>query len=522
MGGNGMSRHDGHRASSQPAVRKSSAAGHSDGAENQLLAEARRRQPSPSGSGRAMSRQELAEAINAYLYRTARQQANVDETYIGELERGQHRWPSSRYRGALRTILGVSTDAELGFYPKRGGQRSADPPSDSAAELSQNQWRATRRELNRYRADMAKAAVALYSQGLRIPGTNLIASPDQVPIQPIDLDEIELEWASGPHARAIWGVEPDVRACLPLREPLRRFDRYTAAIRYLEPPMLFENRPSYRLLDASLNREGKPRLRFGLSTYFEKLDVCEAVGHEFATAWLSGSRDEDPPAWKDLPFRRSIGDPFDMTVRAINPAITTLTILTRRMGEASFLMHWRDASKVATAGGLYDVIPAGEFQPASIDPGSHADDLCLWRNIVREYSEELLGELEHDGSRGDPLEYEHWPLFRNIRRARAEGRIRGYLLAIGLDALTLAATIPTVVVIDADAFDEIFGAPVVANAEGRVVADRSGTGGLLGIPFTEEHVRRYLQDEPVASPGAACLALTWQHRRTLLASTAGR
>jgi hypothetical protein len=31
-----------------------------------------------------------------------------------------------------------------------------------------------------------------------------------------------------------------------------------------------------------------------------------------------------------------------------------------RSGE-SFLLHWRDPRKVATAAGIYDVIPAGEF-----------------------------------------------------------------------------------------------------------------------------------------------------------------
>lgn len=39
---------------------------------NVLLAAARRRLPSPSGSGRPMSRQELAEAVNAWLWQTYR------------------------------------------------------------------------------------------------------------------------------------------------------------------------------------------------------------------------------------------------------------------------------------------------------------------------------------------------------------------------------------------------------------------------------------------------------------------
>jgi hypothetical protein len=37
-----------------------------------------------------------------------------------------------------------------------------------------------------------------------------------------------------------------------------------------------------------------------------------------------------------------------------------------------------------------------------------------------------------------------------------------------------------------------------------------------GIPFTEESVRRMLTSEPMAAPGAACLALAWRHRDRIL------
>ena len=104
-----------------------------------------------------------------------------------------------------------------------------------------------------------------------------------------------------------------------------------------------------------------------------------------------------------LPFRDLVADPFDPQRRAVIPAITTLTIRLRRYpAEPSFLLHWRDPAKVATAGGLYDVVPAGEFQPSSVALWDRRNDFDLWRNIVREYSEELLGMPEHDGSRSRP------------------------------------------------------------------------------------------------------------------------
>jgi len=83
---------------------------------NDLLRAARLRIPSPSGSGRPMSRQELADAVNAHLARTDPQEANLDANHIGKLERGAHRWPNEKRRAAFRHVLRVEADRELGFY----------------------------------------------------------------------------------------------------------------------------------------------------------------------------------------------------------------------------------------------------------------------------------------------------------------------------------------------------------------------------------------------------------------------
>ncbi len=63
-----------------------------------------------------MSRQELAEAVNAYLWKMYEHAANVDANYVGKLERGDHRWPQDLYREAFRAVLGVATDHALGFF----------------------------------------------------------------------------------------------------------------------------------------------------------------------------------------------------------------------------------------------------------------------------------------------------------------------------------------------------------------------------------------------------------------------
>ncbi len=86
---------------------------------NLRFRDARLRLRSPSGSGRHMSRQELADAVNSYLWETYSRTAALDGNYVGKLERGDHRWPQSIYREAFRAVLGASTDTEIGFYINR-------------------------------------------------------------------------------------------------------------------------------------------------------------------------------------------------------------------------------------------------------------------------------------------------------------------------------------------------------------------------------------------------------------------
>lgn len=78
----------------------------------------------PSGSGRPMSRQELADACNTELASMYARQgrrprwAGLTEKAIGALERGEIRWPNEDYRQALCTVL--QTDKRsLGLYIDR-------------------------------------------------------------------------------------------------------------------------------------------------------------------------------------------------------------------------------------------------------------------------------------------------------------------------------------------------------------------------------------------------------------------
>ncbi|MQS11200.1 helix-turn-helix domain-containing protein [Streptomyces kaniharaensis] len=418
-------------------------------------------------------------------------------------------------------VLGVPEERLWFSLPGKVPTPRAEPlflaELDSPASeviASQEAWRATRRYLNTHRAQLAQAASALYPAEFHVSGTALLMAPAWTPPAPVPLERVRLKWIdAAPKVPLVDGREVEARQTVPLYSPSRSFERYTQAVRYIDSPFLFENRPSYRLTAVEWDQAGGGELSFNLATYFDKLDVCEAVGHEFASAMTEGFAN-----WARLPLRRLLNDPFDVELRTVAPAITTLLLRVRASGEATFLLHWRDPSKVATAGGLYDTIPAGEFQPSTITGDPSGSDFDLWRNIARELNEELLGAPEYDGSSSRPLDYDRWPLYRSLERARQAGRLRAYCFGVGCDALTLAATIPTALVIDDEVFEELFGEVVKTNAEGVTVTEWNGQDTSSGIPFTEQNVSQFIRNEPMAPPGAACLALTWKYRDLLLGS----
>jgi hypothetical protein len=197
-------------------------------------------------------------------------------------------------------------------------------------------------------------------------------------------------------------------------------------------------------------------------------------------------------------------------------AITTLTLRRTAAGHASFLLHWRDPAKVTHAGGLYQVMPVGIFQPADDNPASVRSDLSLWRSMAREFSEELLGTAEDYPDLGTPLDYGRWPFYRELAAAREAGKLEVACVGLGVDPLTFAADILAVAVFDSDVFDRVFAGLVAANAEGRVVGGGDAPG-TPGVPFTGEVIRRFGGGaEPMQAAGAAVLQLAWRHRAGLL------
>ncbi|WP_206077967.1 helix-turn-helix domain-containing protein [Prauserella endophytica] len=440
---------------------------------------------------------------------------NTTQSRLSKIEKGSLTLGLDELR-LVASRFGIPPE-RLGVLPDRSADAVPNPrtvsDSPGAPLESQERWRAVRAALNSNRAALGDLAAELYPQAHCIPNTTVLTKPAWLPDAPVELADVQLHWRTDEVPKpSITGQIPESESARPLAADGERYRRYSSALRDLARPRLLDNRISYRLLDVDW-ADGRGRLDFNYTSYFEVLDIGEAVGHEFAEAWVNAGRKR--PSMAGLRLRRHIADPFDLLARPMLPSINTLTIRRDPIDGHRMYLHQRDSKAVAAAGGMFHVIPAGVFQPAALAPQHQANDFSIWRNIQREFSEEFLGNPEHDGNSVEPIDYDEDEPFRSFTEARKSGDFRVYATATVLEPLTLWVELLTVAVIEAPAFDRLFAGMVEVNDEGSAVSTESGQPAV-GIPFTSD-ARERLKAEPLSPISRACIELAWQHRHTLLA-----
>ncbi len=386
-------------------------------------------------------------------------------------------------------------------------------PDDHKSVISQRGWIRKRQLLNRNRAALTKVAQDLYPDSVRIGRTGFLMPSQWRLDTSVDLGAVDIDLVHPPMPM-VTGHHAETLPLRPLMAPGKHYDTYHRAMRDLDRPRLFENRICYRLLDAHWAGNGG-RLVLGYMRYFDMIDVGEALAHELALAAIDESgrinSGADDSLWDKLPFRKLIPDPFGLRTYPLMLSISTLTIRRSRAG-TTFLLLRRGTGQVAIAGGMLSVMPTGVFQPASILPTYDSSDFDMWHNMMREYSEEFLGNPEHDGD-GDPIDYAHQEPFRSLDAARNAGKIRVLCLGVGMDALNFVADVLTVAVFDADVFDNIFDGLVESNEEG-IITSKGQNGEQFN--FDAATIDRLLNTEAMAPSGAACLSLARQHRESIL------
>lgn len=487
---------------------------------NDALRAAREAIPSPYVPDACMSRAELAEAVNRWCAEHGRRPGALDEHRIGRMEQGKTQWPNADYRAGFRAVL-RRTDRELGFRPSG---RSPIRPAESASEpgwrpitfqsgdrplaseiaASQQEWLRVRQAPGVRGRELTELAAWLYPESHRAPGGHVLAAPGWLLDKPVPLESVELRWATDqPPAPVL----PSLDHVLPLTMHGDRYAGYSRAVRDLVRPRLLENRPSYRLIGTDLAEP--PTLTYGTTTFFEVFDFKQAIAHEFKAAWLNANR--SLPSWEGLPLRAAIAATFDPTQMLVAPGVNTLTIRRDRTGnDHRFVLHERDGGKVADGGGLCHVMPAGEFQPSSVAAADLHNDFSLWRNIMREFSEEFLGNPEHDGSGTRSINYTEDEPFRSFELARAEGALRVWYYGLILEPLELGAATMTVAVIDDDVFDRLFARIVTTNDEGYLV----GKDGRTDMPFSIEAIDRL--NTRLSASAITLLDLAWKSHGAIL------
>jgi hypothetical protein len=266
------------------------------------------------------------------------------------------------------------------------------------------------------------------------PKYPLIVKKGWIPERPVNIDKIKL------------GTEYDRSPELIVTKPeLGNYKTYSQAIEKLDKPDNFRNDPQYRLLKVE-----KDKLTFSSAEYhyFDKIDNGEYLVYEFAE---SIEFNQGKPNYHKI--ASGISDLNELKILA---GISTLFLLVSD-DQVRFLMGQRK-KKVGSAEGTFHVIPAGEFQPSSQAVNAFESDLVLWRNIMRESAEEILGKKECDGSSGIPYNYNEEP-FISLDKGKDSGAIQVFYLGFGLDPLSFQGEILTCALFKEELFNQIYKLP---------------------------------------------------------------
>src|ERR1700730_3166606 len=314
-------------------------------------------------------------------------------------------------------------------------------------------------------------------------GFPMLARSAWIPDAPFDLSEISIRWQKEGHNDEALEAARHSASELLSKLRLGLVDRYSTALTEIAGMNGLFDGKIYRLVDAELTPETK-RMTFAESSYFAYLDTSEVLALE--AEFLVANKKRIDRAGS---HRRSLGNPFDFRNRVVSLGIDTLTI--RVAGQyAGFFLHRRDPKQVVNNADLIGVIPAGEFTPSDVSGEALMNDLDIWKNIMREYAEEMLGVEDALGQGGRWIDYAAESPYRELNDAKANGLLKVKVLGLGIDPLPWKPELLTVCIIDAQSFDAIFAAMPKRNDEGIILTGN----GKDGLPFDAATVARYCKD----------------------------
>ncbi len=71
---------------------------------------------------RALTQAQVAERAAEVVEQATGRRCGIDADYVSKVERGEISWPGAAYRSAFRTVLGATSDADLGFSCPRSSE----------------------------------------------------------------------------------------------------------------------------------------------------------------------------------------------------------------------------------------------------------------------------------------------------------------------------------------------------------------------------------------------------------------
>lgn len=254
------------------------------------------------------------------------------------------------------------------------------------------------------------------------------------------------------------------------------------------------NLPLYGLGGVHISWEGgKKQVTLDIikGRYYDFYDTCEVLSAELA--YRRRIQMKRTPLQGRLPLRDQLMDVFDFTNRFAGIGIIVLTILQNVLDEEAgekrgfFLLHKRSAENVAEGGNSYHAVPAGSYQPATVEFPEVVDllDRNLNTTVVREFGEELLGKEEF------------FDLFSSELVAGYGKVPTATFLGVGLDPLNTKTEIMGCMVLDVEK-TPLFGGKTTRRAiEERLTGTYEGAVSLkeLSMPMLKQY-----RDNPMSIP----------------------
>jgi len=347
-----------------------------------------------------------------------------------------------------------------------------------------------RRNQTLFRGVLSRIAAKYYqNKGVNLLSEQIpiIYKKDWIPDRPIELRSINLEYSHD---------QFDFRNSLFNNyELLPTPDRYSENLNHYLEGIKLEDNFAYRLKSIK-KTNGNYSIECAPATYFDYIDTCEFLSYEFSNEVFEKSEkvhQENIDISKLHPKMRDQIDIFDFDNRSLVIGINTILIISTKKGNF-FFMHKRSKKNLAEAMNTYHVVPAGTFQPRHKEDGLHDMEFDMYKNIMREFGEELLGQQEfqtlatdlEDVIDIDPVSFYHSLI--------ESGKGHAYFLGMGLDCLT---TKP-----------EFFTALVFKDLDVKRVKFKDNfEGEHFPVSLTEERMNYYMEYEKTLPAGAACIWL---------------